>query len=869
MRKVRNNQAIKRLSSKSFQASRTRNIIAVIAIVLTAVLFTAVFTIGIGIVESTQRSSMMQAGGDMHGSIKRLTQEQYEKLKTHPSIKESVCDMPVSQEVQNPEFLKRHLEMHYVEKSGYSHWFIDIIDGKAPEKADEILLDETSMKLLGAEPKAGEQVTLEFLVHYMDTETVKRTFTVSGVIRASEAMNVGFCYVSEAYLEKYAQELQPKNEDDFVGARNMGIVFANSLNIQEKLNKIITDSGYSVDEDSADYIASNANWAYMSDGAAADPMTVAGIAGALILILITGYLIIYNIFQISVIRDIRYYGLLKTIGTTGRQIKRILRRQAIRLCLMGIPAGLVLGFLAGKLLLPIVMMSSSYERSAVAVSPRLWIFAGAAVFTIVTVLISEWKPGRIAAKVSPVEALRYTEHGTRQKKQKKSTDGGRIIRMAFSNLGRSRGRTAVVICSLSLTIVLLNSVYTITRSVDREGMLSKMILSEAVIGNAALWNYDYRPWDEVTAAEEGLSERFVSACEQQESFEDGGRIYATFYNVTMPLESWKVPDYFAEDENGMPGCWYGGRFQAFVHYDEDGSVYSTDIWTGYHGIEPFVLSKMTIIEGETDKDIVWEKLQSGNYLIYAADVDDDNIVIDELIKHHAGDKVTLKFDGKETKEYEIISVIKRHQYSLTNRVGNNFEYYVSADEFKKHMPASFLMNYLLDVKEGQEDAMEAFLKDYTTNTEPSMNYESRQTFSGMADQVLGTIGIVGTALAGVIGLIGILNFINTILTAMVTRKREFAMMEAIGMTKRQLVRMLMAEGLCYAVMTIVFSLAAGVLFSLTVIRTICDGIWLMNYKFTLVPMFIACPILFLLGACIPKAVYTLRRKESIVEELRE
>ena len=105
MRKVRNNPAVKRLARKSFQASRTRNSIAAIAIGLTAVLFTAVFTIGIGIVEDTQKSSMLQAGGDAHGAIKDLTQEQYEILAQHPSIRECGRDIVMAHAVENPEFL--------------------------------------------------------------------------------------------------------------------------------------------------------------------------------------------------------------------------------------------------------------------------------------------------------------------------------------------------------------------------------------------------------------------------------------------------------------------------------------------------------------------------------------------------------------------------------------------------------------------------------------------------------------------------------------------------------------------------------------------------------------------------------------------
>ena len=94
-------------------------------------------------------------------------------------------------------------------------------------------------------------------------------------------------------------------------------------------------------------------------------------------------------------------------------------------------------------------------------------------------------------------------------------------------------------------------------------------------------------------------------------------------------------------------------------------------------------------------------------------------------------------------------------------------------------------------------------------------------------------------------------------------------MEAIGMTRRQLVGMLTAEGLYYAALTLVFSLTAGALFSLTALRALSDGIWFVNYRFTLLPVLIACPLLLLLGAWAPRIIYRLRKQESIVEEIRE
>ena len=65
MRKVRNKKVIDKISYKSFRANRTRNVIAIIAIALTAMLFTTLFTVGIGTAENFQRQTMRQAGGDL------------------------------------------------------------------------------------------------------------------------------------------------------------------------------------------------------------------------------------------------------------------------------------------------------------------------------------------------------------------------------------------------------------------------------------------------------------------------------------------------------------------------------------------------------------------------------------------------------------------------------------------------------------------------------------------------------------------------------------------------------------------------------------------------------------------------------------
>ena len=104
--------------------------------------------------------------------------------------------------------------------------------------------------------------------------------------------------------------------------------------------------------------------------------------------------------------DIRYYGLLKTIGVTPRQLRRIIRQQALLLCGVGCPLGLIAGWLVGSCLVPVVLARTSLETIQTEVSSSPLIFAASALFAVATVLLSCGRPGRMAAKVSPVEAVK-------------------------------------------------------------------------------------------------------------------------------------------------------------------------------------------------------------------------------------------------------------------------------------------------------------------------------------------------------------------------------------------------------------------------------------------------------------------------------
>ena len=858
MRKVKNQKVIRNLSDKSFRASRTRNTIAVLAIALTSMLFTTLFTIGLGSVENFQQQTMRQSGGDSHGVIKDITMEEYEALKDHPLIKESAACEVLADNVANPEFLKRHVELWYVPEYHYPHRYLEIEEGRAPEKADEVLVDEVTMELLGLPKKTGQEITLSLQVGMADPAAEDRTFTVTGILKADPAMNTGFVITSEDYLTKYAEEIKAAEREEYAmtGRIDMDVNFSNSFNIQKKLEQVITESGYSVTEGDKNYLSSNVNWAYVSDSAQSDPMTMGAVAGGLFIILLTGYLIIYNVFQISVVKDIRYYGLLKTIGTTGRQIRKIVRRQAWKLAVAGIPLGLVTGFFVGKGIVPLVVERSAYQGSDVQVSLNPWIFAGAILFSLATVWISTRKPARIAGRVSPIEAVRYTEDQNEKKKEKKGTDGGKLWRMALSNLARSKGRTVIVILSLSLSVILLNSIFTVTSSFSMDQFLKKFVVSDFLIANAEYFNSEYYGVKE-GIEEISLSESFIRACEEEDGFERGGRLYMS-NEVGLEAETYQPTENVMTDENGEFYNMFGSEKVPYQR-NEDGNYRTT-----FYGLEDYPLEKAEPFEGETDLSVIKEKLATGKYLLGAVATDDNDQVIEDEIYYHAGDHVTLVMKDGEKREFEILSLIKENYYGLTNRMGSQFAFYTMADVFLSMESPDYLMSYEFDVEDGREAQFEEFLENYTTTQEPLMHYESKQKWLDEFNGLTGLFTLVGGVLTMVVGVIGILNFVNATLTGIVTRKREFAIMEAIGMTKRQLTRMLMLEGLYYAGFTILCSLAGGCLLSVTLVRILADGMWFMEYQFILWPMLIVFPILLLLGVLVPYLAYLPQRRESVV-----
>ncbi len=882
--KVSNRGCIRRLSLRSLLASRTRNIVAVLAIALTAVLFTSLFTIALSINEGIQQNNFRQAGGWSHGTFKYLTEEQCEELKDDPLIAQWGLRRFVGMPRSAP-FNKSHVEIGYSD-ANQAHWsYCDPVEGRLPlEGTNEAATDTHVLELLGVEPELGAQFTVTFLV---DGHETTQTFTLCGWWEYDKAVVANHILIPESRVDAILTEVGVTlpGSDNMTGSWNLDVMLKHGArSIASDLEEILVNHGYQSETLGENDISTGVNWGYtgaqLSDKR--DPAVAAIIVGVLALILLTGYLIIYNVFQISVAGDIRFYGLLKTIGTTPRQLRRIIRTQALLLSLIGIPIGLLLGWLLGGVLTPVITARLNGVTTVVSVSPLL--FVGAAIFALVTVLISCRRPGRLAGKVSPVEAVRYTEGKALKRNGKRSGKGVSLLSMAWANLGRSRGKTLITVLSLTLAVVLLTLTVTFAGGFDMDKYVSNFTASDFILADAGQFQTGGHAFND----EMEVPEEVIDAVEAQGGITGRGRIYGK----TAPALEFVTEEYY----RCMWGRWNTQEqldsMVAFKERTEDGLL---DSQVQLYGMEPFALDHLKVLEGDLSK----LNDPDGSYI--AAVYSDDDYGNPEMDSHWArlGDTVTIRYvekfeyydpatgevygplenvpEGAAYAERAIkyrdvdytVAALVTVPFALSYRYYGADEFVMGADTFVRETGTDSVMYYAFDTTEEANAAMESFLADYTENGNPQFDYESKATYAGEFESTRSMFLLLGGALSFIVGMVGVLNFFNAIFTGITARRRELAVLQSIGMTARQLRTMLALEGLLYTLGAALLALAL-ILVTAPFVGPALNGlIWFFTYHFTIWPIAVVLPLFGALGILIPVLSSRAAQRYSVVERLRQ
>lgn len=878
--KNNNGAVIRRLSRRCMRKNRMRNVFALIAIALSGILFTAAFSLVGGAMQMAQENTMREVGGTFHAGIKAATMEQYEKTAADPLVKKSSFTIFIG---IADNILDRQAEIRYTpEESTLPDLFITLEEGHLPGEEREILVDTFTLEELGLPCALGEKVPLTF--SFMG-ETVEEEFTLSGWYEGDHVAHASELFVSESYWLKLKGSLTDEDfvkwgethpEDEGTGLTAGNFFFDNASGLEEKIRTVIQNAGYEPGTE----LSYGVNWAYMSSRMeSVDPFTFLILASAVLVILLTGYLIIYNIFQISVISDIRFYGLLKTIGTTKGQIRCLVRRQAVRLSLIGIPVGLLIGYGVGKLALPFALSISDYQGMKIALRFDPWILVWGGGFTAFTVFLSSRKPGKIAGNVSPIEALRYTEADGKRKKgrgRKKKKHAARFsaVSMAWASLGRNRRTTAVVIAAISFSIILLAVIMTAVGSFQIDQFMEQRIAGDFLIGNRNVTSTSHRSGDI------DMEPEYLALADRQAGIQSRTEMWVRFQSFLQ------INDQAAEQLRKLDEEGKLNRSPYAVDVLEERLAGERSFNGFFYGYSDALLSNLKVLEGTLDV----ERFQTGNYVLLGQFLGDGHLPSGDHV-YHPGDRVTVEYYTEDStfrevrdesgatvdmiyenlgeKEYEVMAVVEiPDSMNLRRYSANSCDVVLPLAELEPEDANVHRFAVSYQVEEEAQEAFEAAVKAYT-DEHTTMGYTTKESLRREFANMVTVIATIGISLAAVIALIGILNFVNAMITGILSRRREFAMLQSIGMTSTQLQKTLICEGISYIALSGVIGFLAGSLLSFLVLRALNNVLLFFEYHFQILPFVIMMPVFLVTAVLAPVAAYRNVRKKSIVERLRE
>ena len=877
-----NQEVMRRLSMRSLKNNRMRNAFAIAAIALTCMLFTTLAAMGTGISDAMQESTMREVGGRFHAGLKAATAEQMEKTVSDSRVKDYTWNIFISV-AENLNKRQYEIRMPQGEEE-LENSFIKLEEGTMPQKEEDIIADTYLLDELKLPHKLGGQIPLEFTFH---GKKITKTFRVCGWYDGNSLGHASELYVSETFWNQLKGELTDRDfkewgkanpQDAGVGLYSVGLYFDSAKNSEETVRSVIRDAGYYPNgeaeghswEESLDY---GVNWAYMQNRAEnSDPLTIVVLGSALVIILLAGYLIIYNIFYISVFQDIRFYGLLKTVGTTRKQIRSMIRRQALILSAAGIPLGLAAGYAVSDLIFPFVMEMTAFSQLDIKMKfhPSVAVFG--VLFALITVFISCRKPGKIAGSVSPVEAIRFTEGSRNRKKSKKSETGAQIHRMALSNLSRSRKKTALVLISLSMSVVLLCVVLTGVGSFRVDAYLEQRLLGDVllastnIVGNGAVRVVDYE-----------LDKEYVELADSQPGVTAKNELWQTYGQTDLFMDDKALNRYQKYQDEGK--LRQDGWGMEIIHNARERRQLETRIYA----YDEAVLPKLEVLKGELDL----QKFAQGGYVLLTdiigdhtagasvyepgeklkvLEVSEDSDFIET--KDENGNSTGGYWENLKETEYEVMAIVEipSSMTDLTSPV-NGVQAVLPKQDVQNSLD-SWCFGISYEVEEEYLEQFTQAVKDYSENVNKNMGYLTKDSLEEGFQTMIGSIRMIGIALSAVIALIGVLNFINSVVTGILARKHEFAVLCSIGMTEQQLKRMLLEESLYYVLISGGISLILGTALSRVLLLALNNVIMFFSYRPNFLAFAIMFPLFFMMAVLVPHLAYNRMKKESIVERLR-
>lgn len=619
--------------------------------------------------------------------------------------------------------------------------------GSYPQAPNEILAMPEFFFVHGYKnPQIGDTVTIPLRING-GGKPVRLDFVISGFLPSSEANNLAKLYSAYVSEAFTAEHIpDPAERNDYIGFQVTNEEALNSEGMEQKINSLAAKLGIKESQ-----ISINRNYLHW----ALNPPTETIVFGVCIvlIILIVSILVIYNIFHVALIQKIREFGRLKALGASKKHLKQIVRTEGMLLAAAAVPAGILCG-------IPVIKIAMRaffpMNRQIPVFSLPFALFVAALSFA--AVLASIQKPLKTAAKTSPVEAIRY-EAGGRELKRR-GRDSVTIFGLTMSNLLLHRKRTVTTILTMGLSCVLFVIVANVAGNMDA----GRQTREELEYGRFRL-ELDY------SLDDKAIPENNLNHVQKQNPLgEETIRRIKSIEGVTEVRTRILIPFYETNKNTGKNGY----ITISVVSEEEFG-------WLVNNAARGTVDYRNT---AEQDGVIyMWDHFLDEEYRI--------------------GDA----FCG------EILDGGRRIPFSapLLGSCGhsNDASMTMTEDTFQKLKLSEDMTGILfVDCAAEREAAVKEELERivYESDHLSMSSFSDQLALSHLLIDV--TRGGCYTFLA-ILSMIGFMNMANTMITNILTRKREFGMMQAIGMSNRQLNRMLQLEGLVFTAGTLLVSLVLG------------------------------------------------------------
>ena len=778
----------KKLAKKSLQSEKRRNLMVVIAVALAA--FLICFT---GIVSTSLTQMQRNQVVDTYEAVWLGVEENdIETLKGVPEFERVggyyMLGEELSEQGYHASYVYCDAQMMEITKAQ-----MNLLEGRVPEKANEVVVSEYFLSTYGNNAKIGDTVTL-------DTESFHGDYVVTGIMDSVNEKEANTCAIilSKAALTEW-------NGFDPAGYRAY-VHFKNSDQLGEEL--ITSYCREIAEEYELPTPSMNNRYFTYASKQPFDDFTL--MAGVIALVLIGGYIVIQSIFRISINDKIRSYGQLRTIGATPKQIKRIVKNEGRKLSSIGILIGTVLGICGGFLLFSKGFNAVSYVATVILTLISSWLM----------VSISIRKPVKIAAGISPIEAVRFTPAQKAIRSRKKNIKLNPVS-MGIANFKRDRKKTISIVASLSIGGILLMVVSSIV-----------LVRSPEQIARLYFPDSDYK-------------------------------IYLQDLSEEMLVKGNPLNEELKQEVLSIDGV--------------------TDIIVARQSLYTSIKTDANQNSG------ICDTLTDQNYAMVEAALtagtmptDSHSIVIHDKIAAHFEDMgvgSTVEFssvDGKQSIPVTISGMFSASKMPVIFGHGRSHTdgsvFFAPKDLFCELHPEITTFDYSWSIVSDpkKDETVKAELKNIVAEHSNLALDEIDTAIAAEKSQNSVAFGSM-QILSWLVFLFGVINLINTTLSNQMSRKQENSVLRSIGLTQKQLCKMNICEGLCYAFFATLAILIVGLPISVVVSREMGSATLhgkVVPYQFPVFEMGLF--ILVLFGMELILSVWTIRRqkKQSLIEQMR-